>query len=96
MTAWSLSDKEWDPLDRPRFSISDAAVLRNSMSILMEGRTRMVTRRLEWQTGIQRHVNYGADEPKGARSSGLPASGPAPRCVSWYARWVATQALLGL
>ena len=35
MAAWSLSDKDWDALDRLRFSTSDAAVFRNAMIILM-------------------------------------------------------------
>ena len=35
MAAWSLSDKEWDALDRVRFGTTDAAVFRNATIILM-------------------------------------------------------------
>jgi transposase len=35
MAAWSLSNKEWDALDRLRFGTSDAAVFRNATIILM-------------------------------------------------------------
>ena len=35
MAAWSLTDKEWDALDRLRFSTTDAAVFRNATIILM-------------------------------------------------------------
>jgi transposase len=35
MAAWSLSNKQWDALDRLRFSTSDAAVFRNATIILM-------------------------------------------------------------
>jgi transposase len=35
MAAWSLSDKEWDALDRLRFGTSDATVFRNATIILM-------------------------------------------------------------
>lgn len=35
--AWPLSDKEWDALDRLRFSTVDAAVFRNATIILMSG-----------------------------------------------------------
>jgi transposase len=35
MAAWRLTDKEWDALDRLRFSTTDAAVFRNATIILM-------------------------------------------------------------
>lgn len=35
MSAWKLSDKEWDALDTLRFSTTDAAVFRNATVILM-------------------------------------------------------------
>ncbi len=35
--AWTLSDEEWDALDRLRFSTADAAVFRNATIILMSG-----------------------------------------------------------
>ncbi|MBC7816896.1 MAG: hypothetical protein IAG10_08425 [Planctomycetaceae bacterium] len=35
--AWTLSDKEWDALDKLRFSTVDAAVIRNATIILMSG-----------------------------------------------------------
>ncbi len=38
--AWSLSDTEWDALDRLRFSTTDAAVFRNATIILMSGARR--------------------------------------------------------
>jgi len=40
MAAWSLSDDEWDALDRLRFSTSDATVFRNATIILMSGEGR--------------------------------------------------------
>jgi transposase len=43
MAAWSVSDKDWDELDRLRFSTSDAAVFRNATIILMSavGRSKV-------------------------------------------------------
>lgn len=41
--AWALSDKEWDALDRLRFSTGDAAVFRNATIILMSGVGRSKT-----------------------------------------------------
>ena len=41
--AWTLSDKEWDALDRLRFSTVDAAVFRNATIILMSGVGRSKT-----------------------------------------------------
>ena len=38
--AWVLSDKEWDALDKARFSTVDAAVFRNATIILMSGAER--------------------------------------------------------
>lgn len=38
--AWTLSDREWDALDRLRFSTPDAAVFRNATIILMSGAGR--------------------------------------------------------
>lgn len=38
--AWTLSDKEWDALDRLRFSTVDVAVFRNATIILMSGTGR--------------------------------------------------------
>jgi hypothetical protein len=35
MAAWSLSDKEWNALDRLRFGTGDATVFRNTTIILM-------------------------------------------------------------
>ena len=35
MAAWTLSDKEWDGLDRLRFSTTNATVFRNATAILM-------------------------------------------------------------
>ena len=35
--AWTLSDSEWDALDKARFSTVDAAVFRNATIILMSG-----------------------------------------------------------
>ena len=35
--AWTLSDKEWEALDKLRFSTVDAAVFRNATIILMSG-----------------------------------------------------------
>jgi transposase len=35
MAAWSLSNKEWDALDKLRFTTTDAAVFRNATIILM-------------------------------------------------------------
>ena len=35
MASWKLTDKEWDALDRLRFSTGDAVVFRNATIILM-------------------------------------------------------------
>jgi transposase len=40
MVAWSLSDKEWDALDRLRFGTGDAQVFRNATIILMSAAGR--------------------------------------------------------
>jgi transposase len=40
MAGWSLTDQEWDALDRLRFSTSDAAVFRNATIILMSATGR--------------------------------------------------------
>ena len=40
MAAWSLTDKEWDALDRLRFSTTDAVVFRNATIILMSATGR--------------------------------------------------------
>jgi transposase len=37
MSAWKLSNKEWDALDELRFGTGDAAVFRNATIILMSG-----------------------------------------------------------
>lgn len=41
--AWTLSDKEWDAVDKLRFSTVDAAVFRNATIILMSGVGRSKT-----------------------------------------------------
>ena len=43
MAAWSLSEKEWDALDRLRFGTSNAAVFRNATIILMSATGRSKT-----------------------------------------------------
>ena len=40
---WTLSDKEWDALDKLRFSTVDVAVFRNATIILMSGAGRSKT-----------------------------------------------------
>jgi len=40
MAAWSLSDKEWDALDRLRFTTTDAVVFRNATIILVSAAGR--------------------------------------------------------
>jgi len=37
MSAWKLSNEEWDALDKLRFGTGDAAVFRNATIILMSG-----------------------------------------------------------
>lgn len=43
MSAWKLSNKEWDTLDELRFGTADAAVFRNATIILMSGVGRSKT-----------------------------------------------------
>jgi hypothetical protein len=40
VAAWSLSDKEWDALDRLRFGTSEAQLIRNGTIILMSAAGR--------------------------------------------------------
>ena len=37
MAGWHLSDREWDALDRQRFSTNDKSIFRNATIILMSG-----------------------------------------------------------
>jgi transposase len=40
MAGWKLTDREWDALDKLRFSTTDVAVFRNATMILMSGSGR--------------------------------------------------------